>query len=113
VPDEPGPTTLLIIKDMTLAWREGKQKTPACVRPFALVPERPGTIYLDGRGTKLVAGAKGSIPTYVLKLAPGDCGVAGDVVRVVFPLIYDTAHIELIQYANGRPVDVQRFHRGK
>jgi len=113
VPDDPAETTLLTIQDMTLSWREGKHKKPACVRPFALLPERPGTIYLDGRGTKLVAGAKGSIPTYVLKLAPGECGVAGDVVRIVFPLIYDTAHIELIQYAGGRPVDVTRFHRAK
>lgn len=104
---------MLTIQDMTLAWREGRRAKPTCVRPFALVPERPGTIYLDGRGTKLVAGAKGSIPTWVLKLAPGDCGTAGDVVRIVFPLIYDTAHMELIEYAGGRPVDVRRFHRKK
>jgi len=114
VPDDPdAQATLLVIKDMTLSWREGGRSTPACVRPFAFVTERPGTIYVDGNGTKFVAGARGSIPTYLLKLAPGACGVAGDVVRIRFPLIYDTAHIELIEYAGGRPAGARRFHRRK
>jgi hypothetical protein len=28
-------------------------------------------------------------------------------------LIYDTRHIELIEYAAGKPVGVRRFHRKK
>ena len=114
VPDDPeAQATLLTIKDMTLSWREGGRARPACVRPFALLAERPGTIYVDGRGTKFVAGAPGSIPTYLLRLEPGACGVAGDLVRISFPLIYDTAHIELIEYAGGRQAGVRRFHRSK
>lgn len=114
VPDDPdAQATLLVIQDMTLSWRAGGRARPACLRPFALLAERPGTIYVDGRGTKFVAGAPGSIPTYLLRLEPGACGVAGDVVRISFPLIYDVNHIELIEYAGGRQAAVHRFHRRK
>lgn len=115
LPDEdPGPPaarTVLTIKDARMTWRE--PDAPACVRDFALQKERPGTVYRDGRGTKFVAGAPGSIPTYLLKLGPGTCGSPGDYVRISFPLVYDIGHIELIDYVAGKPVAVRRYRRKK
>ena len=111
--DAGNPAAVLTIKDGNLSWREPKTSSPACVRPFELRKERPGTVYTNGQGTRFVAGAPGSIPTYLLKLAPGACGSAGDDVRISFPLIYDTNHIELIDYVAGKPVSVRRFHRKK
>jgi hypothetical protein len=113
LPDEGGSSTVLTIKDGKLSWREPKTSAPACVRPFVLKKEIPGTVYTNGQGTKFVAGVPGSIPTYLLKLEPGACGSAGDEVRISFPLIYDTNHIELIDYVAGKPAGVRRFHRKK
>jgi hypothetical protein len=115
--DEPAgpdvPYTSLTIKDDTMTWRGPDKSVPACVRRFAVQTERPGTVYTNARGTKFVAGAKGSIPTYLLQLDGGACGTAGSTLRINFPLIYDTQHIELIDYAAGKPVNARRFHRKK
>jgi hypothetical protein len=113
--DDPAesPYTTLIVKGDTLSWRGPDKSVPRCVRQFAVQPERPGTVYVNARGTKFVAGAKGSIPTYLLQLDDGTCGSASSAVRINYPLIYDTRHIELIEYAAGKPVGVQRFHRKK
>ncbi len=107
------PYTTLVVKGDTLSWRGPDKSVPNCVRQFAVQPERPGTVYVNARGTKFVAGAKGSIPTYLLRLDEGTCGGGGSAVRINYPFIYDTRHIELIEYAGGKPVGVQRFHRKK
>jgi hypothetical protein len=78
-----------------------------------LKQERPGTVYVDGRGTRFVAGTKGSIPTYLLQLRTSTCGGAGEDVRIRYPLVYDTRHIEIIDYVNGKPVGARRFRREK
>ena len=98
----------LQIKEASIAWRE-----PACVRQFTLKKERPGTVYRDGRGRKFVAGALGSMPTYLLQLDAGTCGSPADEMRISFPLVYDINHIELIEYALGKPVSARRLHRKK
>ena len=103
----------LHIKDASMAWREPHKSAPACVRQFALKKEKPGTVYTDGRGRKFVAGALGSMPTYLLKLDAGTCGSAADEMRISFPLVYDINHIELIEYALGKPVGARRLHRKK
>jgi hypothetical protein len=99
---------VLRIKDASMSWRE-----PACVRQFTLKKEKPGTVYRDGRGRKFVAGALGSMPTYLLKLDAGTCGSPADEMRISFPLVYDINHIELIEYALGKPVSARRLHRKK
>jgi hypothetical protein len=103
----------LTIKDSTIAWRGPDKSAPACVRGFVQQKERPGTVYRDGRGTKFVAGAPGSMPTYLLLLGPGSCGSPGEQVRVSFPLVYDINHIEFIEYVAGKPVSARRLHRKK
>jgi hypothetical protein len=109
------PDVQLRIKDATLSWREPGSPAPGCVRPFEVKQERPGTVYTDGRGKKFVAGVPGSIPTYLLKLGAGlgACASPAEEARIIFPLIYDTGHIELIEYVAGRPVSVRRLHRKK
>jgi hypothetical protein len=107
------PYTTLTVKGDTIAWHGPDKSVPKCVRQFAVQQERPGTVYMNARGTKFVAGAKGSIPTYLLQLDGGTCGSASSAVRINYPLIYDTQHIELIEYAAGKPVGAQRFHRKK
>ena len=107
------PYTTLTVKGDTIAWHGRDKSVPRCVRQFAVRQEKPGSVYVDARGTKFVAGAKGSIPTYLLQLDAGTCGSASSAVRINYPLIYDTRHIELIEYAAGKPVGVQRFHRKK
>ena len=111
--DAASPYTALTVKGDTIAWQGRDKSVPKCVRQFAVRPEKPGTVYLNARGTKFVAGAKGSIPTYLLQLDDGTCGSASPAVRISYPLIYDTQHIELIEYAAGKPVGVRRFHRKK
>lgn len=101
------------IKASTIAWRGPDKSAPACVRGFVQQKERPGTVYRDGRGTKFVAGAPGSMPTYLLTLNPGSCGSPGEQVRVSFPLVYDINHIEFIEYVAGKPVSARRLHRKK
>jgi hypothetical protein len=107
------PYTTLTVKGDTIAWHGPDKSVPKCVRQFAVRQEKPGTVYVNAQGTKFVAGAKGSIPTYLLQLDGGTCGSASSAVRISYPLIYDTRHIELIEYAAGKPVGVRRFHRKK
>lgn len=103
----------LVIEDGSLAWRGADKSIPGCTQPFTLHPEKPGTVYVDGRGKKFVAGAIGSFPTYLLDIGAGTCGAAGAnaQVRISYPLAYDVKHIEFIDYVNGKPVGVRRFHR--
>jgi hypothetical protein len=105
--------TTLVIKGDTMSWHGPDKSLPTCVRQFTLKKDKPGTVYTNAHGTKFVAGALGSIPTYLLQLSPGACGSVSDEVRINYPLIYDTRHIELIEYAAGRPVGARRFHRKK
>lgn len=105
---------ILVIDQDSMTWRGADKSTPDCVQPFTLHPEAPGTVYTDGQGRKFVAGAKGSFPTYLLDLGAGTCGAAaGAQARISYPLAYDVAHVEFIDYANGKPVGVRRFHRKK
>jgi hypothetical protein len=116
VDDDPEPQagyTTLVVKGDTMSWHGKDKSLPRCVRQFTLKKEKPGTVYTNARGTKFVAGAKGSIPTYLLQLSPGVCGSTSEEVRINYPLIYDTRHIELIEYATGKPVSARRFHRKK
>jgi hypothetical protein len=101
----------LTIKGETMSWRGPDRSVPGCVQQFALKKEKPGAVYVDGRGTKFVAGMPGSIPTYLLTLRSSTCGGLADEVRISFPLVYDTGHIELIEYVNGKPVTSRRFRR--
>jgi hypothetical protein len=94
-----------------MSWHGKDKSLPRCVWQFTLKQDKPGTVYTNARGTKFVAGAPGSIPTYLLQVSPGTCGSASEEVRINYPLIYDTRHIELIEYATGKPVNVRRFHR--
>jgi len=103
--------TVLSVKDDRLRWSGPNKSVPPCEQEFALKKEKPGTVYLDGRGTRFLAGFPGSIPTYLLTLRSSTCGRAGDDVRIRYPLIYDTQHIEVIEYENGKPVSSRRFHR--
>jgi hypothetical protein len=107
------PYTTLTIKGDTLSWHGPDKSVPKCVRKFAVQQEKPGTVYTNAHGTKFVAGFKGSIPTYLLQLDAGTCGSDSSAVRISYPLIYDTQHIELIEYAAGKPVGARRFHRKK
>jgi hypothetical protein len=105
--------TVLTIEGEKMRWSGPGKGTPACVQAFALKQERPGTVYVDGRGTRFLAGVKGSIPTYLLELRSSTCGRAGEETRIRYPLVYDTQHIEVIGYVNGKPVSSRRFHRKK
>jgi hypothetical protein len=103
----------LTIKDTSMSWRGPAASAPGCVQAFELKKEKPGTVYIDGRGFRFVAGSLGSLPTYLFKLGPNTCGGPADQVRISFPLVYDTQHIELIEYAGGKPLTVRRLHRKK
>lgn len=105
--------TVLTIKGERMTWRGPDKSAPGCVQEFVLKKESPGTVYLDGRGRKFLAGVPGSLPTYLLKLRSSTCGRIDEEVRISFPLVYDTRHIELIEYVNGKPVSSRRFHRKK
>lgn len=109
--EPPAGYTTLVVKGDTMSWHGKDKSLPKCVRQFTLKREKPGTVYTNARGTKFIAGAPGSIPTFLLQLGPGACGSASEAVRINYPLIYDTRHIELIEYATGKPVSVRRFHR--
>jgi hypothetical protein len=103
--------TRLTVKGERMTWSGADKSAPGCVQEFALKQERPGTVYVDGRGTRFVAGMKGSIPTYLLQLRTSTCGGVGQDVRIRYPLVYDTTHIEVIDYVNGKPVGSRRFRR--
>jgi hypothetical protein len=105
--------TVLTIDGEKMRWSGPGKATPACVQAFLLKQEKPGTVYVDGRGTKFLAGVKGSIPTYLLQLRSSTCGRAGEDTRIRYPLVYDTQHIEVIGYVKGKPVSSRRFHRKK
>jgi hypothetical protein len=105
------PATILTIKDASLSWRGPDKSAPACTREFVLKTEKPGTVYRDGRGTRFVAGAKGSLPTYLLQLGAGNCDSPADEMRISYYLVYDIKHIEVIEYAKGKPVSSRRFHK--
>jgi hypothetical protein len=105
--------TVLTIKGETMAWSGPDKSAPRCVQEFALKKETPGSVYLDGRGIKFVAGVKGSLPTYLLQLRSSTCGAVGGDVRISYPLVYDTRHIDVIEYVNGKPVSSRRFRRKK
>ena len=105
--------TVLSVKDDRLRWSGPNKSVPPCEQEFVLKKEKPGTVYLDGSGTRFLAGFPGSIPTYLLTLRSSTCGRAGEDVRIRYPLIYDTRHIEVIEYENGKPVSSRRFHRRK
>lgn len=111
--DAAAPYTTLTVKGDSLSWHGPDKSVPKCVRQFTLLKEKPGTVYTNARGTKFVAGAKGSIPTYLLQLDGGTCGPVSSVLRINYPLIYDVQHIELIDYAAGKPLGARRFHRKK
>jgi hypothetical protein len=68
-------------------------------------------VYADGRGTRFMAGMKGSLPTWLLQLRGSTCGRAGEESRIRYPLVYDTRHIEVIGYVGGKPVSARRFRR--
>jgi hypothetical protein len=104
---------ILTIKDTSMSWRGPAASAPGCVQAFELKKENPGTVYIDGRGKRFVAGSLGSLPTYLFRLGPNTCGGPADEVRISFPLVYDTKHIELIEYAGGKPLTVRRLHRKK
>jgi hypothetical protein len=118
LPDEqaaaPGAYAVLTIEAARMAWHGTGGITaapPACSRDFTLQAEKPGTEYADGRGTRFVAGTAGSLPTYLLKVTASTCGGKEDAIRISFPRAYDRAHMELIQYVQGKPVSARRFHR--
>jgi hypothetical protein len=104
--------TNLTIKGESMSWSGSKKSTPGCVQQFVLKKENPGTVYLNGQGTKFVAGFKGSLPTYLLKLGASTCSSTAVDVRISYPLVYDTRHIDLIEYVDGKPVSSRRFVRG-
>jgi hypothetical protein len=105
------PYTSLAIEGGRLSWSGPDRSAPGCVEEFVPKQEKPGSVYRDGRGTRFVAGAKGSLPTYLLQLRSSTCGRAGEDVRISYPLVYDTRHIEVIEYVNGKPVSSWRFRR--
>jgi hypothetical protein len=112
-PDAQATVAGFAIKGAKIAWTGARKPAPKCVQPFVLKPEVPGTQYTDGRGTRFIAGVAGSLPTYLLALNPSTCGSGADTARISFPLVYDRDHIELIEYAGGKPVSARRFHRSK
>jgi len=115
--DNPPPAqaayTSLVIKDARMSWSAPDKALPKCAQQFALKPERPGTMYTNAHGTKFMAGVTGSLPTYLFKIGDSTCGGSVEEVRISFPLVYDTRHIELIEYVGGKPVSFRRFHRKK
>ena len=110
-PGKPAAYTVLTIEGGSMTWTGPAKSTPKCVQEFVLKEEKPGTVYVDGRGTRFVAGLKGSIPTFLVQLRSSTCGRAGETTRIRYPLVYDTAHIEVIAYVAGKPVSARRFHR--
>jgi hypothetical protein len=109
----PAPYAVLSVKGDRLAWSASKKAAPTCIQHFEVKPEKPGTVYTDGRGTRFVAGSPGSIPTYLLKLGSTTCPGIEEEIRIRYPLVYDVGHIEIIEYVKGKPVSSRRFSRLK
>jgi hypothetical protein len=105
--------TKLSITAGNMSWSGSKKSTPGCVQQFVLRTENPGTVYTNGRGTEFVAGVKGSLPTYLLKIGASSCSNTAVDLRISYPLVYDTRHIDLIEYVDGKPVSSRRFVRKK
>jgi hypothetical protein len=105
--------SVLTIKGDRMAWGGPTKSAPACVQQFVLQQERPGTMYVNGRGTKFIAGVTGSLPTYLLKLHANSCEGVADAVRIIYPTVYATGQIEVLEYVNGKVVSARRFHRKK
>src|SRR4051794_7296987 len=53
----PAPYTVLSIKGERMSWSGPDKSAPRCVQEFVLKKETAGSVYLDGRGIKFVAGA--------------------------------------------------------
>ena len=102
---------VLTIKGDRLAWGGLKTSAPACVQQFVLQQERRGTMYTNAHGTKFIAGVPGSLPTYLLKLSHNGCAGAADAVRIIYPMVYRTGQIEVLEYVNGKVVSARRLHR--
>lgn len=115
--EEPAPAGLayptLTVKDTSMTWSGRDKSVPPCVQQFTLKKEAPGTSYTNGRGTKFIAGITGSLPTYLLRIDSNSCKGIEEEVRISYPLVYDTRHIEVIEYVKGKPVTSRRFRRGK
>jgi hypothetical protein len=115
--DQPGVAapaySVLTIKGDKMSWSGPASSAPKCVQQFVLQKERPGTMYANGRGTKFVAGVQGSLPTYLLKLGANDCAGGADAVRIIYPMVYGSGQIEVIEYVNGKAVSARRLHRKK
>lgn len=105
------PDAILTIEGAAVSWRAAPGAKPMCSGAFALQAEKPGTVYLDAKGRKFVAGVIGSFPTFLLKVDPGTCGGGADGWRLSFPLAYDRGHMELTEYRNGRPIAFRRMQR--
>ena len=60
-PDSQAGYTTLTVKGTTMTWSGPTRSAPKCVQEFVTKPEKPGTVYTDGRGTKFVAGVKGTL----------------------------------------------------
>jgi len=115
--DQPGMAapaySILTIKAGKMSWSGPARSAPKCVQQFVLQKERPGTMYANGRGTKFVAGVQGSLPTYLLTLGANDCAGGADAVRIIYPMVYGSGQIEVIEYVNGKAVSARRLHRKK
>lgn len=112
--DNPASTTpdaVLTFDGDTLSWRPRDKAPPQCSGTFALQPEKPGTVYVNGLGRKFVAGAIGSFPSYLLNVNPGTCGGTADQWRVSFPLAYDRRHMEVTEYKDGKAMAYRRLQR--
>ena len=101
----------MTIKGERMSWSGPAGSAPGCVQEFVLQKENPGTVYVNGHGTKFVAGLSGSLPTYLLKLGAGTCASTEEEMRISFPFVYDRNHIELVGYAKGKPISSRRFRR--
>jgi len=102
---------VLTIKGDSMSWGGPTRSAPACVQQFVLQNEKPGTMYVNGRGTKFIAGVAGSLPTYLLKLRTNGCAGGADAVRIIYPTVYGSRQIEVLEYVNGKVVSARRLHR--
>ena len=102
---------VLTIKGDSMSWGGPTRSAPACVQQFVLQNEKPGTMYVNGRGIKFIAGVAGSLPTYLLKLRTNGCAGGADAVRIIYPTVYGSRQIEVLEYVNGKVVSARRLHR--